>query len=55
MEQTKIVRKTISVPEEIYREAKAMAARQGKTINQYVSEALTYLNAIGSGKQPDKL
>lgn len=34
------------IPPEVYRNTKAMAAKQGKTIGQYVSEALIQFNAL---------
>ena len=46
--QLKASQKSIKgIPDELFRESKAMAARQGKTIGQLVSEALAYyLHAV---------
>ena len=39
------------IPDEIFREAKAEAARQGKTMGQYISEALIYFKTVSKAKK----
>ncbi len=42
------------IPDELWLEAKALAARRGITLGKYVAEALEYMNAITSGKKPKR-
>ena len=49
-------RKTIKgIDDDIFREAKAMAARKGETIGTYITTALAYRNIeVGASKNQDK-
>ncbi len=56
MGETPFVKTTLEIPDQLFRKAKATAARQGRTFKQLIQEALTEklarLNGAASAQKP---